>query len=152
MSEEEIRILKTESCPSLSGRSLITYNIGSKENVIYIQLFGNSEKGLFSKIWLTMERIHQLLATDQQITSKTLKVLYAEQSVNSMGFLMAVLCQEKLITQIEEKSRKYMSCDTAEFNKAIQPFLNCDTEKPPLKTTKPMEIKQKSKTGDGNLP
>ena len=36
MSNEEINILKTAVCPSLSGRSMLTYNIGIKGDAMHL--------------------------------------------------------------------------------------------------------------------
>lgn len=40
MSTKEVTILKTLECPSLSGRSMLTYNIGMKDDTIHIALSG----------------------------------------------------------------------------------------------------------------
>ena len=57
MNEQEIRILKIDTCPSLSKRSTLTYHIGCSGKEIYIRLFQNSQGGLFSKEWLSIERL-----------------------------------------------------------------------------------------------
>lgn len=93
--EEEIQVTRTASCPSLSGRSTITYEVGSKGDSQYIRLSGNSAGGIYCKDWVPMAEIHQLLAGCTNIASTTLKPLYAGRSSNSPGFLLAALVHEK---------------------------------------------------------
>lgn len=95
---EEISSIRTESCPSLSGRSTITYEIGTKGDSQYIRLIGNSAGGLFCKDWVAMADIQALLAGCPTVTSKTLQPLYAGRSSNSPGFLVACIINEKMAT------------------------------------------------------
>jgi hypothetical protein len=117
MNKEEIRIVKVASCPSLSGRSTLTYHIGSKDTEIYIRIFENSEGGLFSKDWVSMDLIE--LSTETPITSSSLQGLFKGKSSNSPGFIMAVLKKEGLIKSPVGKSRNYMCNDPAPFKAAI---------------------------------
>lgn len=90
-----MKILKIGSCPSISNRSILTYHVGCLERDIYIRLFENSEKGLFSKEWLLLDRID--LTEDRPITSSFVQGLFKGRSANTGGFLMAVLKNEALI-------------------------------------------------------
>ena len=48
MKEQEMRILKTGECGSLSGKSTLTYQIGcDNDNNVYLALTDNSGKGVF---------------------------------------------------------------------------------------------------------
>ena len=59
MNEKEMRILKTGECGSLSGKSTLTYNIGSDNaNNVYVALTGNTGKGIFNKDWFDIEEIY----------------------------------------------------------------------------------------------
>jgi hypothetical protein len=107
MSEEqiqEIQVARTSSCPSLSGRSTITYEIGSKGDSQQIRISGNSAGGLFSGVWVEMATIKPLLAGSPNVTSKTLQPVYAGKSANSPGFLLAALVHEKLCSTGKETS------------------------------------------------
>lgn len=96
MSEEQIQVVRTESTLSLSERSTITYEIGSKGENQYIRLSGNSAGGLFCKDWVSMADIQPLLSGCPNVTSKTLSQLYAGRSSNSPGFLAACIINEKM--------------------------------------------------------
>jgi len=94
----EIQVVRTASCPSISGRSTISYEIGSLGDSQYIRLSGNSAGGIFCKDWVPMADIQKLLSGNSSITSKTLQPVYAGKSANSPGFLLAALVHEKLCT------------------------------------------------------
>jgi hypothetical protein len=96
MSEEEIKVIKTASCTSLSGLSTITYEIGSQEDSQFIRLSINTAGGLFCKEWISLSDIQKLLSAKQKPTSKTFQPLYAGKSANSPGFLLACILHEKL--------------------------------------------------------
>ena len=62
MSEEEIRTIKTASCPSLSGKSELTYEIGVKvDKSIHIRLTENSGAGMYSKAWISLAECQSAL-------------------------------------------------------------------------------------------
>ena len=96
MNEDEIQVVRTASCPSLSVRSTISYEIGSLGDSQYIRLTGNTAGGIFCKDWVAMAVIKQLLTGNPSITSKTLLPVYAGKSANSPGFLLAALVHEKM--------------------------------------------------------
>lgn len=132
--EEEIRVVKTASCPSLSERSTLTYEIGVKgDKSIYIRLTENTGSGMFSKEWVPLAQIAlQLSADDKPITSRTIQPLYSG-SVNSAGFLQAVLKDVGLIKNIEENSRSYIRTDPKKFTLEIHALLENPPEKKPAK-------------------
>ena len=136
-----MRILKVTSCPSISNKSTLTYHIGCLEREIYIRLFENSERGLFSKEWLLLDQLG--LTEDRPITSSFLQGLVKGRSANTGGFLMAVLKNEALIKPIDGKSRSYRCADPAAFIAAIQALIDSEVSleeslpaEPPPKTTK----------------
>lgn len=141
MSEEEIQVIKTALCPSLSERSTLTYEIGCKGNAIFLRISGNTGSGIFSKDWIPLSHIAST-EDETPITAKKLRDIFKGKSVNTVGFLMAALIAEGLLKISENSLRSYDRIDPAEFNKTIQVFLNCDIEKPPLKSIKTLKIQQ----------
>lgn len=103
MSKEEIKVIKTASCPSLSGGSTITYDIGSQGDSQYIRLSGNTAGGLFCKEWILLSDIQKFLSANPKPTSKALQPLYAGKSTNSPCFILACLYHEKLAERIQVK-------------------------------------------------
>jgi hypothetical protein len=113
MSEEEIKVVRKESCPSLSGSSTISYEIGSKGDCQYIRLAGNSAGGIFCKNWISMVDIQQLLLGISSVTSKTFQSVYVGKSSNSPGFIAACVINEKLANRKETIPVKKVSTKTA---------------------------------------
>lgn len=114
-----MRILKIEQCKSLSGGSLLTYHIGSNdEGDIYVRLYENSGGGLFSKQWIPLVAIEGLL--EGNIASRTLRPLYEGKSINSPGFVLAVLLHEALV---QAGVKGYLKNDSRPFWEAIGQLL-----------------------------
>ena len=118
-----IHILKTGKCPSLSGKSTLTYHIGQKEKDVYLCLSENSKPGVLSREWISLQKMETLLAAEEHVftsRSSSLHTLYKGHSINSGGFMLAVLLQEGLVGYAEGKSRKYCRCDSKGFYAAIK--------------------------------
>lgn len=113
----EIEIVKTNTCPSVSGKSKLTYNLGTdQEGNIFLRIQKNSGGGFFSDAWITLEAIETALADQAEgITAAHLVPLYKAKSVNSPGYLLAVLRQEALVAPLEGKSRRYRWQGTSKF-------------------------------------
>ena len=130
MSTEEMTIEKTAECPSLSGRSMLTYQVSLKDDTIHIALTGNTGKGIFNKDWIPLPEISALLDTDQPITSGSLQGLYEERaSLNSGGFLAAILIDIGLLKRSGTNQRHYERVDRKEYEKVIQAYTKKQTGK-----------------------
>jgi hypothetical protein len=116
---QSIRILKTATCPSLSGKSKLTYNVGvDSNNEIHIRVHTNSSSGFFSREWMAISAIQQVLSKvsdDKPLTSFLLHTLYAGKSQNNSGFLWALLKAEGLVQLHEDKQRSYALMDSKKF-------------------------------------
>lgn len=121
---EEIRILKISNCPSLSGRSNLTYQIGSKGEDIHLRIVANSAGGLFSKEWLSFDQVK--ISTGVPFAASSLRDLFKGKSINTAGFMLAVLKHEGLIKNTEEKSRIYLGCDTSAFHSAMEELMKTE--------------------------
>lgn len=120
MNEEEIKVIRTASTNSLSGKSTISYEIGTRGDQQYIRLTGNSAGGLFCKEWILLSDVQQLLKGVALPTSKTLQPLYEGRSSNSPGFLLACAIQEGLVEKTpasEQPTPKPVSSKPAKVKK-----------------------------------
>ena len=87
-----IRVLKDGNCPSLTGRSTLGYQLGLKdESDLYLRLVSNTGSGFFSKEWIACSVIEQLITGAAELTSTSFKTLFPNKSVNTGGFVMAVI-------------------------------------------------------------
>ena len=144
--DSSIRILKVATCPSLSGKSTLTYHIGCNEkSKILFRIANNTGGGFFSKEWIALDTILNIF--DQQpdnkpIVSLLLYPLFQGKSLNTPAFLLAVLRQEGLVRQLQDHPKHYdrLSSDTfmAEIEKLIQSKVDLKTDdaKPVVPTKK----------------
>ena len=116
--DTDIRVLKTGSCPSLSGKSKLGYEIGCNPAAdIYLRIAKNSGKGYYSGDWVAWSQLHQVLGKPRgkPITFNTLSPIFQGKSINTAGFLLAVLKHEGLVQPSEEHRRCYERLDPAPF-------------------------------------
>lgn len=125
--DANIRILKKATCPSLSGRSKLNYSIGAAEKEILIRIDKNSGGGKFNNAWHSLDTILDLIGnTNEPFNWSVLSPIFKGQSVNTAGFIMAVLKKEGLI---KHKDRSYEKTDTEQFMTAIKEKMEKPTTK-----------------------
>lgn len=108
--EPSLKIIQTSKCQTISGKSTLTYNVGvDDEGQIAVRVFSNSGGGFFSNEWVLIDDITTLLGdvTGEHITSINLIPLFRGKSVNTPGYLLAVLVNEKLLRPFEDKKRQF---------------------------------------------
>lgn len=115
---EQPEVTKTATCPSLSGASILTYEIGTTEKDTYYRVVGNSAAGLFSKDWIPLPQITDLLRNGS-ITSRALRVLYEGKSSNSNAFLLAVLKAEGIVRCMEGTAHQYIAVQESGKKKKV---------------------------------
>ena len=129
--DPSIQTLKVATCPSLSGSATLTYHIGSKGDAangpgIYLRLHTSTGNGFFSKEWISMSTIQKTLAKHpaiEPLTSSVLASVFQGKSVNSTGFLLAVLKAEGLITPMKGRRRYFQRADSEDFDAKVQALL-----------------------------
>ena len=118
----DVRILKTATCASTSGKSKLTYEVGcTPDSQVHVRITANTGSGAISKNWVSLQAIREVLkgAPPGELTSGHMQKLCAGQSVNNAGFLLAVLMSEGLVRPSTSKRRCYESSDEAAFDAAI---------------------------------
>ncbi len=121
-----IRILKTASCPSLSGKSKLTYEIAcSNEAVddqseIALRIATNTGGGFFSDEWLPLAAVEKIVTGATDLTSTTLHPLFKGKSINTAGFLLAVLKHEGAVQLQAGKTRLYEVGDFEGFMESVR--------------------------------
>ena len=119
-----IRILKTGICPSLSGKSKLTYQIGSAGKAdIQFRISGNDAAGYFNDDWVALADIQEVLdkvPSGEAITSFVLVPLFRGKSMNTPGFLFAALKGEGLVERSKDKQRCYQLGDLKSFMASVK--------------------------------
>ena len=121
-----IRVLKDGNCPSLTARSTLGYQLGLKdETELYLRLVSNTGSGFFSKEWVACTVIEQLITGATELTSTSFKTLFPNKSVNTGGFVMAVvkalgLIQTNVLNTRWHEQAKEMTCEQVTIEAMVQ--------------------------------
>ena len=118
-----VTIVKSATCPSVSGKSEIGYQVG-RDGVgnVALRLASNTGGGFFSEEWVPLRAIEQVLqanATKNGLSSGALRTVFRGKSVNTAAFLLAVLKAEGAVRPREGKTRVYDVADFAGFVAAL---------------------------------
>jgi hypothetical protein len=138
-----MRVLKRDTCPSSSGRSELSYQIGcNEEEELYFMVYKNSGKGFFNSGWQSLKSIMALLEeTPYPITGATLLPLYNRLSINTSYFLLVCLLNEGIV---ERWKRIYKLTDIEPFMAKMKGLIaSKDDKKDPLKKKKSTKPAQK---------
>lgn len=126
-----IRVIKTGTCKSLSGKSELTYHLGvDAESSLHLGVFANSSRGYFSQEWIRYSDIQPILAKYPHITSFSLRSLYIGKSTNSPGFLLAIMKAEGLVKLKGEKERVYVALDAEPFIAEMKALMEAQPDDP----------------------
>ena len=107
----ELAIVAALKTKTVTGKSDLTYHLGKDDaETPYIRIFQNTGNGFFSNEWLPLGSIIDILEGREgtSLTSTALEPLFSGKSVNTPGFLVAVLLKEKVLELEPGKSRKYL--------------------------------------------
>jgi len=108
---ESVQVIRRSSCPTLSGKSTLHYEVGldAKQTPLF-RITACNGGGFFSKEWVSLPAIRSALQKSKSITSILLFPLFKGKSVNTPGYLLAVLRAEKLIQPLPGKTRIHEFC------------------------------------------
>ena len=125
--DTSMRILKSSNCPTLSGKSKLTYHIGvDPDSVIHLRVYTNSGGGAFSREWIALNDVQVALdkrIEGQHVTAFLLQPLYKGKSVNTPAFLLAALSQEKLVRVLKGKKREHEILDASGFIAKVEKLI-----------------------------
>ena len=113
-----IVVIHQATCPSISKRSQLQYQLGiNNQQQFQLRIYSNSGSGKHSKEWFAITPLLELMQQQQESFSwDILGKLVAGKSVNTAGFIMAVLKHEKVI---QSNKRKYQLSQPEEFLKKL---------------------------------
>jgi hypothetical protein len=135
---DAITAAKTGTCPSLSGKSKLTYEFGlDDKSAWHVRIAKSSGTGYFSKDWIPMEHVQRVLAKNgaKPISCHTLGPIFKGRSVNTPGFVLAVLKQVGLVQTSPDNPRNYQLLDGQAFFGELEAAAG---------TTKPLSHKKKA--------
>lgn len=130
---QPMRIIKIATCPTCSGKATLTYHFGcTTDNQVHIRIAANSGGGLFSEEWVPLKGIQEALdKAPHPVTANPLRHLFVGKSVNTPGFLLAVLKHEGLVKLLEGKIRGYEKLDSTSFMTELDKLVSSDVNLKP---------------------
>jgi hypothetical protein len=108
---DSVRILMAKSCPSITGKSTLTYHVGVFGNEPRIRIHGNSGPGFFNAEWISLFKVIDALPKLGSFPSRVLLKAFQGRSQNSYAFLMAVLHQEGVVKRSSVHQRCWERAD-----------------------------------------
>ena len=143
-----MRILKINTCPSLSGRSELTYHIVcNSEGKIHFRIVGNSGSGQFNADAVPFNQISNLLSEhpiDKPLTSTAMRPMFRGKSSNSPAFLFAALKAESIVLPSTDKDAGYLLGDIEAFKQAMTERI---ASEPAITSTTAVEPAKKKPVG-----
>lgn len=136
-----VRVLKAATCPSLSGKSTLGYHLGIDPlSQWQLRIHANSGKGFHSKDWIALDSVLQLLERNPKskpLTSSSFLPMFSGKSINTSGFLLAVLKDVGLVRSVPNKQRNYEALNPEAFMTNVRALLESSGEPEP--TSAPIE-------------
>ena len=130
---DPIETIYEGECPSLSGRSTLSYTIGrhSEDGTLHLRISDNSGKGMWCKDWCSASAIQDVVLGEGELTAKSFHVLHPGKSINNGGFILAVLKDLGLIRANEENSRLHEHVPRRTFEQVAMERIGVSTEPTP---------------------
>lgn len=125
-------------CPSVSGRSILTYAIGrhDESGELHLRIVDNSGKGMWFNGWAAAKDIDSIVVGATELTAKSFHALHPGKSINTGGFVMAVLRDLGLIRANEENTRLHEHVPATTLEKVVMVRMGKTIEPAPAKSGK----------------
>lgn len=138
--------MKTAVCPSLSGKSKLTYEVGlSDKKELQIRVTSNTGGGCFNQDWVKLTAVEAAFGkvpAGEPITSDTLRSMFRATSQNQSGFTFAVLKHVGYVVPSETKKRCYDRVDPTAFREEMAALIE----------GRPTDVKAKKNAGKKAAP
>jgi len=122
--DESMTVVRTATCETLTRKSKLTYQIGTlPDGEVYLRIHKNTGNGFFSREWISLADIQKTIskiAAGKPVTAIVLSELFEGRSVNSPGFLLAALVEEKLLVPMQCRKRSHEPVSPEEFRKRVR--------------------------------
>ena len=116
-----ITTLRTEQCLSLSGRSTLTYELGNDpQDRLHLRVTHNTGKGHHNPSWVAYDAVEPLLMAATTLSASALAKLFAGTSVNTAGFVMAVLKHLGVLQAVTDKRHTYQYVEGVDWKALLQ--------------------------------
>ena len=130
---DPIKVIYEGACPSISGRSTLTYAIGrhSEDGKFHLAITGNSGGGMWCKDWASASAIQDVVLGEGELTAKSFHVLHPGKSINTGGFVLASLKDLGFIRPNAENTRLHEHIPTTTFEQLVMAHIGESQEPSP---------------------
>lgn len=134
-----IETIHTGECPSLSGQSSLTYAIGRnpEDQSLHLQIVANTGGGMFCADWSSGADIDALVQSNLVLISRSMAELHAGRSINTGGFVLAILKHLGLVKVNAENSRHHEMVPGTTFAQVAMEAIGAIDQGDKRKTIKP---------------
>ncbi len=124
-------------CLSISGRSSLTFAIGRHpdDGGLRLRILANTGGGMFCRDWIDVRDIEAIVMGEPELTSKSFQVLQPGRSINTAGFVLAVLKDLGYIRPCEN-TRVQQHVPATTFEKVAKVRMGKTIEAAPAKPVK----------------
>ncbi len=126
--ESTVRILKRATCPSLSGKSKLAYEVGvGDKKELQVRVISNSGGGCFNQDWVKLpavEAAFDKVPPGEPVTSDTLRTMFRGMSQNTGGFAFAVLKHVGYVVPSVAKKRCYDRTEPTAFREEMAALID----------------------------
>jgi hypothetical protein len=147
--DESMTVARTGTCETLTRKSKLTYQIGTlPDGEVYLRIHRNTGNGFFSREWVSLSDIQKTIAdipAGKPVTAIVLGDLFEGRSVNTPGFLLAALVEEKLLVPMQGRKRSHEPVSTAEFQERIQQMVSGKSKPKAVSRKKSPAAKKKAR-------
>lgn len=118
---DPITTLRTDQCPSLSERSTLTYEVGKDEqDRLHLRVTRNTGKGHHNPSWVALDALEPLLLQAPTLAASALASLFAGTSINTAGFVMAVLKHLGMVQAVQDKRHAFRYVQTTDWRETLR--------------------------------
>ena len=118
------------SCPSLTNRSTLTYEIARDpgDQSLNLAIVGNSGAGMFCRDFTSSKLIDSIVTDSEDLTSTAFQVCHPHRSTNTAGFILAVLSDLGLVRRGKINTRLHEHVEGATFEQVVLARLEASKE------------------------
>jgi hypothetical protein len=120
----DMRILKTATTKTITGKSTLTYQIGvAPDSVVHLRISKNTGAGFFSDEFISLDDIYRTLEKRPEgspVLSHFITPLLKGKSVNTSAFILAALSHLRLVTPVKGKKRHHELPGPEDFTASVR--------------------------------
>lgn len=123
---DPIEVIHVGESQSVSGRSTLSFEIGrhKEEGSLHLRIADNSGRGMWCKNWASASAIQDIVLGEGELTAKSFHALHPGKSINTGGFVLAVLRELGLIRANEQNTRVHEHVPGTTFEKAVSAYMS----------------------------